>query len=137
MEKVTELLEERNRYMDKQKEEILTTTKEILKKIGIRIDYLGFKYLTTAMLILIENEKSDREDLKMMQLYFLVARQHKTTASKVEKAIRYTYEKINLNEYFNVSYANTNRTFLNLLKEEVLKTMKENLVTCETGDFVE
>lgn len=94
--------------------------KQVLKEVGIKIHYLGFKYWITAIVTSIENEQSDREDLRMMELYYLVARSHKTTANKVERAMRYAYSEIDLKSYFNVNYSINNTALLFLLKEEVV-----------------
>ena len=59
----------------------------------------------------------------MMELYYMVAKQHKTTASKVERAMRYAYATIDLKQYFNVTYSINNTDLLFLLIEAV----KENL----------
>lgn len=107
----------------KLKEKIELIAKQILKNMGIKIHHLGFKYWVTAIYMTLDIELNNREELKMMELYYMVAKQHKTTASKVERAMRYAYATIDLKQYFNATYSINNTALLFLLIEAV----KENL----------
>lgn len=102
-------------------EEIKLTAKQLLKDIGIKIHFLGFKYWITAIVIALKNDKETEENLTMMALYSLVAKKHRTTASKTERAMRYAYSELDLQNYFNVSYSINNTALLFLLKEKVLE----------------
>lgn len=105
------------------KEEIELIAKQILKDMGVKIHHLGFKYWVTALYMALDIELNNREEIRMMELYYMVAKQHKTTASKVERAMRYAYVTIDLKQYFNVTYSINNTALLFLLIEAV----KENL----------
>ena len=58
-----------------------------LHKIGMSANTLGYFYLKTGIILALSNEES----LHMLtkQLYPEIARLHKTTASRVERAIRH------------------------------------------------
>ena len=104
-------------------EKITKIAKLILKDMGIKRHHLGFKYWATAACIALEFETSDNSKLRMMELYSMVAKKHKTTASKVEKAMRYAYATIDLKQYFNVTYSINNSALLFLLTD----TIKEKI----------
>lgn len=97
------------------KEEII---KNILTELQIPKSFLGFKYITTAVLCVI-----DMETFSVMELYKRVAKKHKTTASKVEKDIRYALEFCNAQEYFNVTYKVISKEFIELIKDKTLKKL--------------
>lgn len=59
-----------------------------LNKYGISSNYLACKYLVTAMPLVIEKLNSN-EKIFLQDLYKDIARCHKTTANKVQYAIRY------------------------------------------------
>lgn len=63
------------------------------------------------------------EELSMMELYRLTAKRHKTTGTKVERAMRYAYMELDLKQRFNVDYPINNTALLFLLKEEIEKRM--------------
>lgn len=73
------------------KTKIETIAKQILKDMGIKVHHLGFKYWVTAIYITLDIDLNNRPELKMMELYYMVARKHRTTASKAERAMRYVY----------------------------------------------
>ena len=101
-------------------EEIKTIAKQKLRYMGVKVHFLGFKYWTTAIYTIIDTEFNNEQELRMMELYYIVAKKHKTTASKVERAMRYAYKDIDLKKYFNVSYSVNNTALLFLLKEAVM-----------------
>lgn len=115
--------EERDIELEKTKIQIETIAKQLLKDIGIKLHHLGFKYWITAIYITLDIEFNNRESLRMMELYYMVARKHRTTASKTEKAMRYAYATIDLKQYFKVSYTINNTALLFLLIEEVKKKL--------------
>lgn len=105
-------------------EKIKKIAKQLLKEMGIKIHILGFKYWVTALLLVIEDEKSNKcENVVMMNLYYRVARKHKTTMPNVERAMRYAYLEIDLKQIFNVEYSINNSALLFLLKEEIIDRM--------------
>lgn len=98
--------------------------KQLLKEIGIKTHILGFKYWVTALLLVIEDEEnSENRNIVMMQLYARIARKHKTTFSKVERAMRYVHLELDLKQQFNVDYSINNTALLFLLKDEVINRM--------------
>lgn len=114
-------------------EEIKLIAKQLLKDIGIKIHFLGFKYWITALVISLKHDKETEENLTMMALYSLVAKKHKTTASKTERAMRYAYSELDLKNYFNVSYSINNTALLFLLKEKVLdNNYKKHIINTPT-----
>lgn len=115
--------EERDIELEKTKIQIEIIAKQLLKDIGIKLHHLGFKYWITAIKITLDIEFNNRESLRMMELYYMVARKHRTTASKVERAMRYAYATIDLKQYFKVSYTINNTALLFLLIEEVKKKL--------------
>lgn len=107
---------------------IETIAKQILKDMGIKVHHLGFKYWVTAIYITLDIDLNNRPELKMMELYYMVARKHRTTASKAERAMRYVYATLDLKQYFNVTYSINNTALLFLLKEVVKeKYLEDNL----------
>lgn len=120
------LITREQRELEKEKIKIETIAKQLLKDIGIKLHHLGFKYWVTAMYITLDIEFNNRESLRMMELYYMVARKHSTTATKVERAMRYAYATIDLKQYFKVSYTINNTALLFLLKEAVKEQYIEN-----------
>ena len=101
--------------------------KQLLKDMGVKIHILGFKYWVTALIIIQEKERNQEEYPIMMELYELVARKHKATVSKVERAMRYAYADINVKKYFKVKYPINNTALLFLLTEELENRLNNNL----------
>lgn len=66
-------------------------TKRLLNKYGIPVNWLGYKYLVTAVPYAIEKICAN-EKVVLGELYKFVARKHKTTSNKVLYAIRCLYE---------------------------------------------
>ena len=94
--------------------------KQILKDIGLKLHCFGFEYWIEAIKISIQTEINNKPKLRMMELYYLIAKKYKTTPSKVERAMRYAYEGLNINKYFNVTYKINNTALLFLLKDDIL-----------------
>lgn len=111
-------------------EEIKLTAKQLLKDIGIKIHFLGFKYWITALVISLKHDEETEENLTMMTLYSLVAKKHRTTTSKTERAMRYAYSGLDLKNYFNVSYSINNTALLFLLKDKIQEKYYEKHITC-------
>ncbi len=119
--KNNKILETENEIGFETKIKIEAIAKQILRDMGIKIHYLGFKYWITAIYITLDIELSNKPNLRMMELYYMVSKKHRTTASKVERAMRYAYETttIDLKQYFNVTYTINNTALLFLLVEAV------------------
>ena len=92
--------------------------KELLNKLGIRINVKGYWFWITAI-----EYKAEHKDANMSEIYYEVAKLHNTTYSRVERALRHAYEYVkgNLQEYFNINYTINNSTFLLLALEDIRK----------------
>lgn len=92
--------------------------KELLNKLGIRINLKGYWFWITAI-----EYKEKHQDISMAKLYEEVAKIHNTTNSRAERALRHAYEyvKKDLEQYFNINYKINNSTFLLLMLEELKK----------------
>lgn len=77
---------------------------------------LGFKYWQTALALVIEDEGK----IVMMSLYCSVAKKHRTTAAKVERAMRYAYMDLNLKQIFKTDYPINNKALLFLLIDRIM-----------------
>lgn len=119
MEKVSEVLINNtvDRIVTVQKIEEIA--KQLLKDIGMKLHCLGFKYWLKAVVKTLDIEIHKRQELKTMDLYFMIAREYGTTVNCVRKAMSYAYEYTNVNSYFNVAYKIDNAALLFLLKEKV------------------
>lgn len=93
--------------------------KQLLKDIGMKLHCLGFKYWLEAIVMTLDIEIHKRQELKTMELYFMIAREYGTTVNCVRKAMSYAYEYTDINCYFNVTYKIDNAALLFLLKEKV------------------
>lgn len=96
--------------MDKRKLE------NILDKLNIPVDNLGYVYLITAVEIYLKSKTNN-----ITETYKEIAKQHKTKYSRVERAIRHEIDKNEdrIKQFFNVDYDITNRRFLALLTREM------------------
>ena len=92
--------------------------KELLNKLGIKINVKGYWFWITAI-----EYKAEHEDANMSELYNEVAKLHNTTHSRVERALRHSYEDVkeDLKEYFNINYDINNSAFLLLALEDIRK----------------
>ena len=70
-------------------------TRRLLNKYEVPVNWLGYKFLITAVPLAIEKISLD-EKIVFKKLYKGVAEKHKTTASKVEYAIRYLHENTDI-----------------------------------------
>lgn len=66
---------------------------KILDEMGIPLNIKGYRYLIKAVIILNNNKAISQFDI-----YNKIAQEENTTAYRVERAIRYTYE--NKQKYF-------------------------------------
>lgn len=92
--------------------------KELLNKLGVRINIKGYWLWITAI-----EYKAEHENASMAELYIEVAKLHNTTSSRVERALRHAYEYIrkDVEQYFNINYSINNSTFLLLALEDIRK----------------
>ncbi|MFR3727712.1 sporulation initiation factor Spo0A C-terminal domain-containing protein [Lacrimispora sp.] len=65
-------------------------TKDVLIKMGMPVSIRGFKYIPDFM----ELFDAGYEDAKITGLYADVAKKHGTTGSRVERAIRHSFETL-------------------------------------------
>lgn len=119
MEKVRKMITRSQYEKEKIENKTKKIAKQLLKDIGMKLHYLGFKYWLKAIVMTLDIEIHKRQELKTMELYFMIAREYKTTVNCVRKAMSYTYENTNVNSFFNVTYKIDNAALLFLLKEKV------------------
>lgn len=117
-EKLSEEVEIKTRYI----------VEKILDELGVKISLKGYKYWVTAVKMKLQNEYET-----MIQLYIDVARKHKTTASKAERAMRHAYEDLRpkIKEYFNLNYNINNGIFLECLTREAKLFVKRKKMSNE------
>lgn len=118
------MITKRERELERHSINIEKLAKQLLKNMGIKLHCLGFEYWIKAMLITVKIELTNKQKLRMMDLYYMVADSFDTTATKVERAMRYAYEDLDLNSYFNVTYKINNTALLFLLKDKMLEEIK-------------
>lgn len=123
MEKARKMITKSQHEKEKIENKTKKIAKQILKDIGMKLHCLGYKYWLKAIVMTLDIEIHKRQELKTMELYFLLAREYKTTVNCVRKAMSYTYENTNVNSYFNVTYKIDNAALLFLLKEKVKEKM--------------
>ena len=119
MEKVRKMITRSQYEKEKIENKTKKIAKQLLKDIGMKLHCLGFKYWLKAIVMTLDIEIHKRQELKTMELYFMIAREYKTTVNCVRKAMLYTYENTNVNSFFNVTYKIDNAALLFLLKEKV------------------
>lgn len=123
-------------------------TREILFKIGVPVGTKGFEYIVEAVENLIANP-----DISMTkELYPRIAQKYKTTPSAVEKAIRYAFKNLKIEEkskHYTGIESKTNRSlmiFISLhvkkmcgfdLKEKYSNLLDENMVRYIVRDEIE
>lgn len=102
--------------------------KQFLLGINMKTHIRGFKFWTTAILYAVEKELKNEDLGPSMLLYTYVGKQHKATAAKVEKGMRYALEDLDLQNAFDIDYSINNTAFLNLAKEEILNKLISNSI---------
>lgn len=121
---MAKMITRKERELEKYSINIERLAKQILKDMGIKLHCLDFEYWIKAMLITIKIEIDKKQNLKMMELYYKVAKEFNTTTTKVERAMRYAYVGLDLNNYFDVTYRINNTALLFLLKDKILDEIK-------------
>lgn len=124
MEKARKMITKSQHEKEKIENKTKKIAKQLLKDIGMKLHCVGYKYWLKAIVMTLDIERHKRQELKIMELYFMLAREYKTTVNCVRKAMSYTYEDTNVNSYFNVTYKIDNAALLFLLKEKVKEEME-------------
>lgn len=107
--------------------------RQLLKELGFKVHYLGFKYWLSAIEIAVDADKSNKK-IYMMELYELIGKKYRTTSLRVEKDMRYMHKERNIDvqSFFNVNYSVNSSALLFLLVEEVKNRIDEIcLKTCQ------
>ena len=123
-----------NNSVDVEEINIRKIARQLLKELGFKVHYLGFKYWISAIEITVDIDKSNKK-ICMMELYELIAKKYRTTNLRVEKDMRYLHKERNVDvrSFFNVNYSVSSSALLFLLVEEVKNRVDEIcLKTCET-----
>ena len=97
--------------------------KKILNELGIQPNWKGYKMWITAIKL-----KKENEYLKMEEIYVEVAKRHKSTKHKAERAMRYAITeagKQKIGKYFELSCKITNSVFLEILFDRVMLFVKQ------------
>lgn len=124
MEKTDKLISNHERIKKEMLKETEKIAKQLLKDIGIKLHLLGFEYWVKAIVITIDIEIHNRQKLRMMELYYMIAKECNTTPSRAERAMRHAFQEIDVNKYFKVAYKINNTDLLFLLKDTVLEKLK-------------
>lgn len=93
-------------------------TKKMLESFEIPVNWLGVKFVITAIPYTIDKICSN-EKVIMNDLYKYVAKRHKTTASKVSCAIRYLLENTDISQKLTHSKL-TNQRLILLIAEKII-----------------
>lgn len=110
---------EKDLHNDIMKEKIKKIAKRLLKEIGIKQHISGFRYWLEALTFVVAKEDENNE-IKMTNLYLIIAKKYKITAARVERNMRYAYCNLNLENVFNTNYKINNSALLFLLKDEII-----------------
>ena len=88
----------------------------LLDKLGVQINQLGYKYLICAVELKVENG-----DINIGKIYRQIANEYKKKVTSVERAIRYVRLNVEdrTKEIFNVNYKIDNGNFIALLAREI------------------
>lgn len=95
-------------------------TKKMLENFEMPVNWLGVKFVITAIPYAIDKICSN-EKIIMNDLYKYVGKKHKTTASKVNCAIRYLLENTNISQKLNCSKLTNQRLILLIAKRIIDK----------------
>lgn len=95
-------------------------TKKMLEEFEMPTNWLGIKFVITAIPYTIDKICSN-EKVIMNDLYKYVAKRHKTTASKVNCAIRYLLENTDISQKLNCSKLTNQRLILLIAKKIIDK----------------
>lgn len=127
MEKSNKIIAKKKIIQKQLLQETENIAKQLLKDIGMKIHCIGFNYWLAAINTTIDIHIHRRQQPKIMQLYYLIAKRYKTSISNVRKAMTYAYNNLDLNQYFNVTCKINNTALLFLLKEAILQKLKATI----------
>ena len=68
------------------------TIKNLLLEVGITPEYLGFHYLEKNIEIVKKNFEEEQYSFKYTAIYYVIAKELGSTASRVERAMRHAVE---------------------------------------------
>lgn len=119
MEKARKMITRSQYEKEKIENKTKKIAKQLLKDIGMKLHCLGFKYWLKTIVMTLDIERHKRQELKIIELYFMISREYGTTVNCVRKAMSYAYENTNVNSFFNVTYKIDNAALLFLLKEKI------------------
>ena len=88
--------------------------RNILKRLGVNPSLLGYKYWITAVFYAVKNQKYTMNDV-----YTYVAKKHRTSYSKAERALRYAMNEANV-EILDYKNKLTNSSLLAILVEKFM-----------------
>ena len=102
----------------------------LLDKIGIHINQLGYKYLTYAIELKLENS-----DIRVLEMYKKIADKYNTTSVRVERAIRHARQSAEnrIERIFDVEYKIYSGDLIALLAREVKRKEEKSF----SGDIDE
>lgn len=92
----------------------------MLESFELPINWLGMKFVITAIPYAIDKIASN-EKVVMNDLYQYVAKKHRTTASKVNCAIRYLLENTDISQKLNCTKLTNQRLILLIAKRIIDK----------------
>lgn len=95
-------------------------TRKMLESFELPINWLGIKFVITAIPYTIDKIASN-EKVVMNDLYQYVAKKHRTTASKVNCAIRYLLENTDISQKLNCTKLTNQRLILLIAKRIIDK----------------
>ena len=110
-------------------------TRSLLREVGIPTSIKGYRYTVTGIVLLVNHP--EMADVVTKELYPGIAKAHRTSGSRVERAIRHGVEVAwsrgdldVLKKYFGNTVSNskgkpTNSEFLTRMAEAVLEEMAE------------
>ena len=89
---------------------------DLLDKLNIAVDNLGYKYLIAGVEEYISNDIQS-----VTEIYRRIVQKYDATISRVERAIRHSCEnnKETIKNYFKVDYEITNRRLIALIAREM------------------
>lgn len=104
-------------------ENLKSYIKKYLRDLGLPVNLIGYKYLTTAILYYIENED---KDISMKDIYKYLNKKHNVKMTKAERNIRYILENYNTKDL----KINTNKKFI-IFNSEIISEQYKSKVRGE------
>lgn len=66
---------------------------ELLKEVGMPMNFLGFKYTRQFIFLVLQEKDEDVQSLKMMKYYEKIAKHYDSTVPRVDRSIRQAMKK--------------------------------------------